>query len=359
YYAIYRLSVDLYGRSIAMMVAVLAALSINYFTVMGFAICGFGVAENFMVFPAAAALLCYRRGYARGGARRDSRTSGNGLALLLLAGVFMGMDTCIKQTALPLVAAIVLHFSILSLIVQRSFRRWFVGVALLFAGGCIGWLPAGLMLVIQGTLGDAFALLTGEAVEMFGRASAWPSQWRDVLPLWVPLVWAAWAAAAWMESRVRGRAPAASKPVAPGRWDEVGGLVGTDGCEKGFSHQHVNDLFLLVLWCALEMYLIANLPLRSAHYYVASCVPFVVLSGLPAAIFAGSVRSLPRPAQRTAWTFAVIGSAVFCRWTIDEIVPRAISSYGSHDWAAESRRFDQAIHWGPIHFGRGAPFLSQ
>ena len=44
YYVIYRLSVEMYGRSVAMLVVILGALSINYFTVSGFAICGFGVA---------------------------------------------------------------------------------------------------------------------------------------------------------------------------------------------------------------------------------------------------------------------------------------------------------------------------
>lgn len=326
YCAIYRLSVEMYGRAAAIMVVVLGVLAINYFTVSGFAICGFGVAENFMVLPAAAAVLFYRRGCA-----------GRGLAPLLLAGVFMGMDSCIKQTALPLVIAIVLHFSITSLVVHRSIRRWLVGVLLLFGGGCIGWMPAGLVMVWQGTLGDAYALLTDGAVTMLGRASAWPEQWRDVLPFWVPMVWSLWAATAWIERRW-------SRPVS--------------GEKSTASSVGASDVFLLLLWCGLEMLLIAHLPLRSAHYYVVACVPFIVLSGLPLAVFADCVSSLDDRAKRAAWTFMVIGSAVFMRQTVDEIVPRAISTYGSHDWAEEDRRFKDAINWGPIHFGRGPPFLS-
>ncbi len=321
YYVVYRFGVERFGRRAGLASAVVGALAVNYFAVTGFAIGGFGVAENFMVFPAAAAALFYLRGSAGG------RT-----APVFLAGVFMGVDTCIKQTALPLVAAVVAHHLMITLVVDRSWRRLVGGLGLLFAGGCIGWAPALAILVAQGTLTDAYDLLTRDAGAMFGRSSALPSQWRDVLPLVLPLVWGVWAFLCWFEGKVRSR-----------------------GTNVGLAFR---DIAFLVIWCGLETYLLANLPLRSTHYYVAACVPFVLLSGAAVAVFDAGVARWNGRTRVVAWSMAVIGAAVFYRSTVNEIVPRAIASGRSYDWKGEDRKFREAIDWGPIHFGRGDPFIA-
>ena len=126
YYAVYRLSAEIYGRSVALCVTVAAAITINYFTVMGHTIEGFGLAENFMILPAAAALFFYRRG-----------ALGDRAWPLLVAGACLGFDTAIKQTALPVVVAVAAHWSWFALISRRSPRRWLIGCALGLAGGCL------------------------------------------------------------------------------------------------------------------------------------------------------------------------------------------------------------------------------
>lgn len=319
YYAIFRLSADIHGRSVALCVAVAAAVTINYFTVMGHVIEGFGLAENFMILPAAAAVLFYRRG----------ALSGRSWPLLA-AGVCLGFDTAIKQTALPVVMAVAVHWSWFALISKRSPRRWLAGCALGFAGGCLAWSPFVFLMIAQGTLHDAFTLLTRDAGAMIGRSSAWPTQWREVLPLWLPIFWIAWGALAWIESRFRSRSPL-----------------------------FFVDLLLLSLWCAAELALLSYLPLRSSHYYVVTCVPLVLLSGAGLASLLRSVRHLSQPVRVATWSMAVIGSGICLRPSVDAIVPAAIARYRAYDWLADQRYFDEAINWGRIHFGRGEPWVEE
>lgn len=318
YYTIYRFCAEFYGKSAALCATVLAAVTISYFTVTGTAIVGFGVAEGFMVFPAAAAALFYLRGL-----------TSNRLKPLFVAGVFLGFDTCLKQTALPLVIALVAHWTMTRGIIKRDPRGCLAGLATIFLGGCVGWAPAIAMLIAQGTLLSAVDLLTRDAGQMFGRASAWPHQWRDILPLTAPAIWAVWAIMEWAERRARRQSVALN--FAPPTF--------------------------LALWCACETYLLINLPLRSPHYYIIACVPFLLLSAAPVAAFARCVTTIPPRARLTVWTVAVVFSAILFKPSIDEIVPRAIAAHATYDWSLEESRFQDEINKGPIHYGRGDPFV--
>ncbi len=322
YAAVYYAAAEAFGRRAALAVTVLSALTINYFSVTGVAIVGFGVAENFMVFPAAATAWMYVRAL---------RTGREGA--LLAAGVFMGVGTCLKQTALPLVVALTIHWTLVMLIRRRSTARWIRGLLRMFLGGCIGWAPAIALLAMQGTLLTAVRLLTSDAGAMLARGCAWPDEWRDVLPLWVPMVWAAWALARRIECGVRG--------------------------ESMMETGSARVVTFLMLWTAAEVVMLWRLPLRSPHYYVVSCVPFMLLAGVPIAAFGRSVTKMAPRARTVAWSVAVVLSGVFLRPVVDEIVPRAIGAYRSYDWAEEQRRFDEALDWGPIHFGRGDPFIAE
>jgi hypothetical protein len=116
---------------------------------------------------------------------------------------------------------------------------------------------------------------------------------------------------------------------------------------------------MVLLWCALELLLLHHLPLRSAHYYVATCVPFVLLSGWPWMVLARSLPGFSRGAQVASWSIAVIGAAICYRPVVDVIVPKAIANYRAYDWSADQRYFDEAIQWGRIHFGEGPPSVRQ
>lgn len=319
YWVCYRFGRAVGGQAAGLIVAVTASLAINYFTVTGLAIVGFGLAENFLVLPFAVAAFCYHRSLA------NHRTKS-----FIAVGIAMGVATCIKQTAMPLVVAVAVHWTFVSLFAKRDARAWLFGMTMMFLGGLVGWAPAFVMFIVQGTLSAAWILLTSDAREMLARASAWPADWRYVLPLCVPFVWMAWAVFRCIELRIRGR-------------------------RGNFSI--VNPLGFLVLWAALEMLLIAHLPLRSSHYYVSSCIPFVLLTAYPVLAFSTCMTALPGRDRAVAWCAAIVLSAVFARASLDEIVPRGMAAWRSYDWLAERARFDDALKWGPIHFGRGEPFL--
>ncbi len=330
YAAIYCACVEVYSRRAALAVTVLSAVTINYFAVTGVAIVGFGVAENFMVFPAAAAAWMYLRAL---------RTGGEGS--LIACGLFLGVDTCLKQTALPLVVALTVHWTAFALLGHGSVRRWFSGAARMFVGGCIGWAPAILLMSVQGTLVAAARLLTSDAGAMLQRGSAWPDEWRDVLPLWIVIAWGVWAVLNLIESRLRRRSDSSSVDTLDSR-----------------PLTNDSSITFLLLWIGAEVLLLWRLPLRSPHYYVIACVPFMLLAGAFVSTFGRSVNGLAPSTRRLSCVAAVVLSGVFLRPAVDEIVPRAITAQRNHDWRAEKRRFEESLRWGPIHFGRGAPFTS-
>ena len=106
-----------------------------------------------------------------------------------------------------------------------------------------------------------------------------------------------------------------------------------------------------------ESALLAKLPLRSAHYYVLTCVPLVLLSGLPFAALRSCVAPLSPRARLAAWSIAIAGAAALYKPAADPIVPIAIARYRAFDWRADIETFNEAIHWGRIHFGRGEPWV--
>lgn len=326
-YLIYRLSRQIYGGAVALVVAVVAVVTINYFTVMGHVIEGFGLAENFMVLPAVAAVLFYRRALLHPGGRPTA---------LFVAGLLLGFDTSIKQTALAVVTAVAVHWSWSTLLVARTPRRWAKGCGWLLLGGLLAWSPFVVLMVVQGTWGTAWTLLTSDAGAMIGRGTAWPLQWREVLPLQLPLAWCLWALLWSLERRLRSRPSKSSHGVPPA--------------------VSLSDLVLLGIWCATESALLLVLPLRSAHYYVVACVPFILISGAPWAALSKSVERWPHRARLAVWSIAIVGSAALYRPAVDAIVPCAIARYRAYDWEADARYFERAVHSGRIHYGRGRPW---
>jgi len=358
YYAIYRLARGVYDRAIALMVTVVAVITLNYFMVSGHVIEGFGLAENFMVLPAVAAVCFYRVGL-----HQDGRGA------LVLCGLFLGLDTTIKQTALPVVAAIGLHWTAATLVVHRSPGRWLRGVGWMAAGGLIAWGPILLIMCVQGTLGFAWSLLTEHAAKMVGRSSALPDDWREILPLQWVLIALVWSLLAIIEYRLRSTKKPGGWPIALAMGESNSLPVarvpdplrskgwGIDSSMGANRIVQTTDLTLLLLWALCEVALLSQLPLRSAHYYVVTCVPIIVLAGLPFAVLRTLLISRPARVRLAAWSIAVIGLAAWYRPVVNAIVPTAIARYQSFDWEADRKLFNEAIHWGRIHFGRGQPWV--
>ena len=113
YFAVYKVGGDLYGRGVGLVLAVAAALAINVFLLTDYGVEGFNLAESYMVAPSAAAVLWYRRAY------RADRTG-----LLLVVGLLLGLGLVLKQTVLPLIAAIGLHWTGRCFLSGRRVRMW-------------------------------------------------------------------------------------------------------------------------------------------------------------------------------------------------------------------------------------------
>lgn len=303
YWAFFGLCRQLYSAGIALVLTILGALAINTFLVTDYTIEGFNLAESYMIMPMSLALLYYHRGWASASARQ-----------LVLAGACLGITLCLKQTVLPLSGAIALHLLLFDGFAQRRWRMLLVKAGYLAAGGTLVLAAAAIPLIWQGTLVAAFDSMTVRAVRLLQENTAWPAQWRDVLPMWVPLSWGVLGLAGWSTARWRQRSP-----------EGVAGLPTVDW------------VTLLVTWFVLECLMLVYLPRRGFHYYAISCLPVILLAGVFWAVLRLELSQAERSVRRSALAGTVIWSLV-CLWpTLDVFVPLTIARWRAYDPA-----FDQA-----------------
>ncbi len=355
YWAFHRLSLTLYNPFIAWILTATLAAVTNAFIVLDFGTEGFGLAESFMILPASLAALAYIRWHRQ----PSSRT-------LLLCGIWLGVDACFKQTALPLILAIITHLTFQSSprrmlgprqssprrkpgsrqssprrrpgSRQSSFhhdrlRRIATQIATLCAGLALAMIPWVLWFVIQGTLMRMVEVLLLEAPSQLAKQTARPDQWQNVLPAWTPMVWAAGGFLWWIESRLRHRA-------------------NTDELTDSFSSSH---LVFLIIWFILECIMLVFLPFRSFHYYVLTALPLVLLSGMIWSELA-ALRRHRQPRETGACIIvAACLSLALARTTIDTVVPIAIGRFQTYDAQADRTFFDTMATRDIIDFGRPPP----
>ncbi len=321
YLAVFLLARNLYGAGIGMILTVTLTLATNTFSVLDYATEGFGLAEGFMIFPAAMAVIAYRQA-----------TQHNAMSRFILCGAWLGLELMLKQTALPLVIAILLH----SVIVNRHHGLSAIVRALLSIGTGItlAIAPFALAVLYQGTWQRAFEVLGPGAIRMTSMETAFPAHLKDVLPLWVPLAWSATGIFMWATMQ-HNRHPVPTRHRQP--------VPRRDLPRR--------DLGLLILWIALECVMLAILPLRSYHYYVIACLPVILLSGaFWANLMLGLDGSTHKHARVQIAVAAVLSLAVV-RTTVDATVPIAWSRYRSYDADADRAYFEQVVAMDLAHLG--------
>jgi hypothetical protein len=318
YWATYLLARDLFGRKIGLVVTVVAAMAYNALIVWDFGTEGFGLAESYMVLPAAMAARAYRRG-----------VLGDRNAAFLACGLWLGIEASIKQTVLPLAATIAVHWTALSLFRSMNARRWLRGSLAIGAGVVAALLPWIVFLAARGTLLSMIEVMRTGAVGQLAKFTARPDQWSNVLPLWLPMAWCVFGLLWWGESTWRNRR------------DRTGFAV-------AFSS---SDLLFLLVWLGLEYVMLIYLPFRSFHYYVVSCIPLVMLSGLMWAGLGASRRSLPARPMLAAGSVAAVLSLAFARTTLDTVIPIAIARLRAYDAGADRAFFDSMVDRPVINFG--------
>jgi hypothetical protein len=111
------------------------------------------------------------------------------------------------------------------------------------------------------------------------------------------------------------------------------------------------DVLLLLPWLALEYVMLIYLPFRSFHYYVVSCIPFVLLSGTMWAALGAMRASLPARPLLAAGSVAAVLSMAFARTTLDTVVPIAIGRCRAYDGEADRAFFDGMVARDVINFG--------
>jgi len=314
YFAVYKVGRELYGRPVGIVLAVVAALAVNVFLLTDYTVEGFNLAESYMVLTASAAALYYTRGH-----------SSNRPRALALAGAFLGVSLVLKQTALPLLAAVVLHRSLFDLVVARDRRAWGRNVAAVGAGLSAVLGPVVAVLAVQGVLGAAVESMTVRALPLLEQMTGWPARWLDVLPLWVPLAWCVVGLIGWCRYGIGGR---------PGRAVHATG---------GRGLPSTADVSFLLLWLILECVMLVHLPRRSFHYYALSSLPVIFLSGLFWAVLQWELAATKARSAKQIVAVAAIWSAAFVRPAVDLLVPTAVARYRTYDAEADQAFFDESL----------------
>lgn len=328
YLAVFGVGAELYGRGVGLILAVAAALAVNFFLVADYAVEGFNLAESYMLPLSAGAAWCYLRGL-----------RGRRLRLLLLCGVLLGLGLVLKQTAGPLALAVGIHWTGWCLLIERRGWAWLRGGGLVLAGAGLACSPFVLMVAVQGTAAEAWSAVTAQAATRLTRATAWPGQWRDLMGLWVPMAWALMGLVLWVT-----------------RWLTAGSgrnhsAVDARAGGSAAGPPGLRPVSFLLFWLALECLLLVYLPQRSFHYYVLACLPLVFLSGLVWSLLGrGRPGGDPR-SRRVALAVVAIWSIVFARPAVDWLVPTAVARYRSYDGAVDRSYFDTALQWGRLDLG--------
>ncbi len=311
YLVVFLLARSLYGGVAALPTTVAAVLAMNWFSVFDYTTEGFGLAENYMVALAAAAVLTYVRAYRR----RCWKT-------FWLSGLFIGLCLTLKQTAVTVAATIGLH-AIGVMLIRRERRWWRFGLAGVL-GAVTAVVPFLVVFAAQGTLRKALADIAGEGYPHLQLFTAFPHMWRDIAALCVPLAWIPLGVVAWIEWRrtaagQRGAVPSTSRQVGPAS----------------------AELVLLLMWIAAEWTLVYFLPRRAYHYYVSAGMPVILLSGL---FWWGLSRSTAPPIARLAgWWVSLAASLLASLPLVNELVPFSLRRYRSYDRAVDDRNLEEAI----------------
>lgn len=319
YWAVYALARDLYGHALGLIVTIVAALAFNFFMAMDFATDGFGLAEGYMILPAALAVRHYRRA-----------AHSHGLGPLWVCGFCIGLEATIKQTVLPLGAAVAIHWTLRRLGAARRPRQWLGGGLMISSGFVVALAPFLLLTLCQGTTSDAISILASGG-RMLGLQTAWPSQWNNIVPLWTPLIWGAFVMV-WSCDAVR-RSRAA-------KTDDLSGSLASGG-----------DGLFLVLWLLAECVMAVYLPLRAFHYYVLSCLPLLILSGAYWRWIHERLSRISPQAHFAGLCCAGLLSVSLSRPALDTLVPTAIARWRSYEASKDRANFLELLSRGPDHFG--------
>ncbi|NOT01606.1 MAG: hypothetical protein HOP29_13370 [Phycisphaerales bacterium] len=325
YWTVYRLGRIVYGSAVSVIVTATFAIVVNAFMVLDFATEAFGLAESFMIFPAALAASVYFAAVARPLYR-------NCVAI----GCALGACLAVKQTAVALVGAIALHLTFTAIVDRWPFRRCVATLAGVGVGALFATLPFLVLVMAQGTWRSAIAAIGPQALRLLSAESAWPTDWGEIQPLWVPLGWCAIGLFAWREHSSRAPRPDRARPVSPRTALDT---PCDDSPRHGRSAIRAIHVGFLLTWLAAEVALLAFLPLRSAHYYIPLCIPLLILSGM----FWKGLSAVPLIIRGPAFAVAAVVSIAFLRPVFNRIIPIAVSRYRAYEPTADRAHFDALV----------------
>ncbi len=341
YVVFWLLARRLCGGHLAAAMTLCLVIAFNTYNALNITTDGFNLGENYLLAPMLLAVLGHlgiqtaildRR--LRAGRRRSSAVeSAKGLLSGgLVRGLGVGVALTVKQTAVTLVVAFMLHELALA-VVRREWRERLTAGLWTAVGVTIAWLPVLVFLWWRGWLGEHLDdLRRASGGHLAVMPIRWPP-WSNVAPLLPGLWWVVVGAAGWL--------------ARPRLSDSAGCAGGTAGA-----------LTFMLLWVAVEVPLLWAMNKPGTHYYQPIVAPVLLTGGLALAGLHRRLERVGRLKRLRVERWLAATTAVVAMLASLPLLAEASKRRHKFDYQAEVRDFAHWLEtWSPsqaaIHLDKG------
>ncbi len=308
-----------YGSTVAAATTLFFVMVHNIYNALDFTTDGFTLNECYLAMPMMLAVLAHLT--VCGPLRRG-----------LVRGLGLGAALAIKQSAVGLLAALVIHGAIELLRRRASVRTAIVasvstlfGMALVAVPGIAflwwhGWLAAHLHDLAEYT-GNHLAQRRWALLRWANLAPLLPAAWCCLLGL-----------VGWMGLR-RERVPSNAAAMHPSanRDDQYGSLV-----------------IFLVVWLAAELAILSTMNKPSSHYFQQMVMPAVLLGGCGMAAFLRGTEGLPTTDRSSARSWAAATAVILAALVLMPLGAAASRRVRTFDYRREVSEFAWYLaNWSP------------
>lgn len=293
------------GGAAAVVATIGLVIGFNYYNAFDSTTDGFNLAENYLAAPvvlAVAGHLCVRSAGVGG----------------VLTGVGLGLALAIKQTALAVTAAVVVH-SFYDAIVTRSVRARGVRLEWTLFGVIVAWLPIVVALQQRGLLErQVRGLLEHSRAHVALHAPSWPTA-AMVAPLLPLLLWILVGGAASLTRRA---------PL---------------GSVEPSSSIQTSPLAFAVIWCACEAAMASLMTKPAEHYLQLVVLPAALLAAFGVRATQRSLELSRRPQRLRARACLGIVAVCIAVSAATPILSMARRNGPTFDSGRERMLFDDAL----------------
>ncbi len=331
------------GPGVAAALTLFFAIAHNTYNALDFTTDGFDLNECYLALPMMLAVWAHLN--VKSPAKRG-----------LLRGVAIGLALSVKQSAVGLLLALMVHGFAETCLGRRA-KQGATSGAMTLLGLAVAWAPVVLFLHAHGWLAAHLQDLAEFTGNHLTALRITLPRWYNVSPLlpggWWLILGAVGSLGLWHQRRtgvirnglnMGSHAPdgqdapvaEALPPLPHGRGSAYRPRPGTYTQQL---HTRGSLAVFLLLWLAAELCILATMNKPSSHYYQQLVMPLLLLAGTGLTVFARAVVRLPAEERRLAWRWAAVATVVLTVIAAMPLGAQAAKRARTLDHQAEVREF--------------------